>query len=214
METIGRLVALVAGIAIVILTVWSVFTSLVLPRATSSRMMRGLARILGGSARRLAPRLPTYEVRDRVLSFVGPAAMVTLFALWLSLILLGFSLIIWWNSGVDYLDALGVAGSSITTLGVATARGSGPRVLEILAAGIGLGVVALEIAYLPALYSAFAARETEVTLLDARAVRRRGGPRSWPATTGSTPWTSSRRCTPIGSAGPPPCPRVTPTTRG
>ena len=31
MESIARLVALVAGIAIVVLTVWSVFTSLVLP---------------------------------------------------------------------------------------------------------------------------------------------------------------------------------------
>ena len=42
-------------------------------------MMRGLARMLGGFARRLATRLPNYEVRDRVLSFVGPAAMVALF---------------------------------------------------------------------------------------------------------------------------------------
>jgi hypothetical protein len=174
MESIARLVAFVAGIAIVILTVWSVFTSLVLPRATSSRMMRGLARVLGGSARRLAPRLPNYEVRDRVLSLVGPGAIVALFGLWLCLILLGFSLIIWWNSGVNFLDAIGVAGSSITTLGIATASGAGPRALEILAAGIGLGVVALEIAYLPALYNAFAARETEVTLLDAR-----GGAPAW-----------------------------------
>jgi len=174
MESIARLVALVAGIAMVVLTVWSVFTSLVLPRATSSRMMRGLARVLGGSARRLAPRLPNYEVRDRVLSFVGPAAMVMLFAIWLGLILFGFALIIWWDTGVDFAHALGVAGSSVTTLGIATVNGAGPRTLEVLGAIIGLGVVALEIAYLPALYSAFAARETEVTLLDAR-----GGAPAW-----------------------------------
>ena len=174
METIARLVALVAGIAIVILTVWSVFTSLVLPRATSSRMMRGLARILGGTARSIAPRLPNYELRDRVLSFVGPGAVVALFGIWLCLILLGFSLIVWWDSGADFLDAIGIAGSSVTTLGIATARGAGARTLEILGAGIGLGVVALEIAYLPALYSAFATRETEVTLLDAR-----GGAPAW-----------------------------------
>ena len=174
METIARLVALVAGIAIVILTVWSVFTSLVLPRATSSRMMRGLARILGGTARSIAPRLPNYDLRDRVLSFVGPGAVVAVFGIWLCLILLGFSLIIWWDSGADFLDAIGIAGSSVTTLGIATARGAGARTLEILGAGIGLGVVALEIAYLPALYNAFATRETEVTLLDAR-----GGAPAW-----------------------------------
>jgi len=175
-ETFARLVALVAGIAIVILTVWSVFTSLVLPRATSSRMMRGLARILGGSARRLAPRLPTYELRDRMLSFVGPGGVVALFGVWIILILLGFSLIIWWDVGVNFLAAVGIAGSSVTTLGIAASSGAGARTLEILAAVIGLGVVALEIAYLPALYSAFATRETEVTLLSARAGTPAWGP--------------------------------------
>ncbi len=174
MESIARTVALVAGIAIVVLTAWSVFTSLVLPRATSSRMIRGLARTLGGAVRLVAPRLPTYEVRDRVLSFVGPAAMVGLFGIWLCLILVGFSLIIWWDSGVDFADALGISGSSVFTLGIATANGAGPRTLEILAAGTGFGVIALEIAYLPALYSAFATRETEVTLLSAR-----GGTPAW-----------------------------------
>ena len=174
MESIARTVALVAGIAIVILTAWSVFTSLVLPRATSSRMMRGLARTLAGAVRLVAPRLPTYEVRDRVLSFVGPAAMVGLFGIWLCLILVGFSLIIWWDSGVDFADALGISGSSVFTLGIATASGAGSRTLEILAAGTGFGVIALEIAYLPALYSAFATRETEVTLLSAR-----GGSPAW-----------------------------------
>jgi hypothetical protein len=175
-ETFARLVALVAGIAIVIVTVWSVFTSLVLPRAASSRMVRALARILAGSARRLAPRLPDYEVRDRILSIVGPGAVVALFGVWILLILLGFSLIIWWDTGFNLLDAVGIAGSSVTTLGIAASSGAGARTLEISAAVIGLGVVALEIAYLPALYSAFATRETEVTLLSARAGTPAWGP--------------------------------------
>ena len=64
----------------------------------------------------------------------------------------------------------------MTTLGIAASGGAGARTLEILAAGMGLGVVALEIAYLPALYSAFATRETEVTLLSARAGTPAWGP--------------------------------------
>jgi hypothetical protein len=170
----ARLVALVAGIAIVVPTVWSVFKSLVVPRATSSRLSRNLARYLSAAARMVIPRLPDFEARDRLLSFVGPAAIVSLFILWLGLILLGMSMIIWWNSGVDFADALGIAGSSVFTLGAVTAPGAGPRVLEILAAGLGFGVIALEIAYLPALYNAFATRETEVTLLAAR-----GGTPAW-----------------------------------
>ena len=170
----ARLVALVAGVAIVCLTIWTVFAVLVVPRVTSSRITRGLARMLGGGARLIAGRLPTYEVRDRVLSFVGPATMVLIFGLWLFALLLGFACIIWWDSGIDFASALGVSGSSVFTLGIATTRGAGPHTLEILAAGLGLLVIALEIAYLPALYNQFATRETEVTLLQAR-----GGSPAW-----------------------------------
>jgi hypothetical protein len=172
--TAVRLIGLIVGIALVVATVWSVFTALVVPRVTSSRAIRGLTRALGGSARAIAPRLPNYEVRDRVLSFVGPGAMVCLFGLWLALLVLGFGLVIWWDGGIDFASALAVAGSSVFTLGIATAHGAGPHTLEIVAAGVGLLVIALEIAYLPALYSAFAARETEVTLLAAR-----GGTPAW-----------------------------------
>ncbi len=51
--------------------------------------------------------------------------------------LLGFSLIIWWDSGLDFASALSIAGSSVFTLGIATANDAGPRTLEILAAGVG-----------------------------------------------------------------------------
>ncbi len=36
---VARLVGLVAGIVIVLVTAWNVFTALVLPRVTSSRIM-------------------------------------------------------------------------------------------------------------------------------------------------------------------------------
>ena len=176
MESVARLVALVLGIAIVLATAWSVFTALVVPRATSSPAMRMLARTLGGSARRIAPKLPDYETRDRVLSFVGPAAMVLLFVIWLCLIVLGVALIGWYAAGVDFATALGIAGSSVFTLGIVSSRpgraagGRGPRRRHRLL------VVALEIAYLPALYNQFSTRETEVTLLEARSGNPAWGP--------------------------------------
>ena len=174
---IVRLVGLAAGILILLLTVWSVFTSLVVPRATSSRLQQIIGRfVIGGTARKVAPRLANYEARDRLLSFVGPATMVSLFVLWLGLLVVGFALIIWWDAGVDFASALGIAGSSVFTLGIASARNTGSHALEILAAGVGLLFIALEIAYLPALYSAFAVRETEVTLLATRAGTPAWGP--------------------------------------
>jgi hypothetical protein len=173
---IARLIAFVAGIVIVVLVIWSVFRSLVVPRASSSRMQMLVGRLLGNAARAMAPKLPTYDSKDRLLSFIGPATMVSLFGLWLGLLVLGFALIEWWNSGIDFASALGIAGSSVFTLGIATARDAGAHTIEILAAGFGLLVIALEIAYLPALYSAFAVRETEVTLLATRSGTPAWGP--------------------------------------
>jgi hypothetical protein len=175
-ETIVRLAALIVGIVIVASTAWSVFTALVVPRVTSSKAMRGVARSLGGTVKRLSPHLPNYEVRDRVMSYVGPAAMVMLFVLWLGLLVLGFGLITWWAGGGGFGTAMGIAGSSVFTLGIATDPAAGTRALEIIAAGIGLLVIALEIAYLPALYNAFATRETEVTLLATRSGTPAWGP--------------------------------------
>ena len=59
----------ILAMALVLATAWSVFTALVVPRVTSSPAMRMLARVLGGSARAISPKLPNYEARDRVLSF-------------------------------------------------------------------------------------------------------------------------------------------------
>jgi hypothetical protein len=73
-------------------------------------------------------------------------------------------------------SALAISGSSVFTLGIATANAGGTKALEIIAAGTGLLVVALEIAYLPALYNAFATRETEVTLLATRSGTPAWGP--------------------------------------
>jgi hypothetical protein len=169
MQTVLRVAGLIVGIFVVVSTTTSVFTALVLPRVTSSRAMRSVARTLGAVAKSILPRLPSYEVRDRAMSYVGPAAMVVLFIVWLGALVLGFGLIAWWASGEDIGSALAISGSSVFTLGIATSPDSASRSIEIIAAGVGLLVIALEIAYLPALYNAFATRETEVTLLATRA---------------------------------------------
>jgi hypothetical protein len=176
METVLRVGGLIAGIIIIGSTALSVFTALVVPRTTSSRAMRTVAKVIGVTARQILPRLPSYEARDRLMSFVGPLSMVTLFVLWLGSLVLGFGLIAWWASGQDFGSALAISGSSVFTLGIATNPSSGSHAIEIIAACIGLLVIALEIAYLPALYNAFATRETEVTLLASRSGTPAWGP--------------------------------------
>jgi hypothetical protein len=175
-ETALRVGALIVGILIVTATAWSVFTTLVVPRVTSSRPMRAIAKVLSATARKVLPHLPNYEIRDRVMSFIGPAAMIMLFVLWLGLLVVGYGLIAWWTSGHTFGSAMAIGGSSVFSVGVAESPDAGSKTLEIIAAGNGLLFVALEIAYLPSLYNAFATRETEVTLLATRSGTPAWGP--------------------------------------
>lgn len=164
-----RLLALLLGAVVVVATLSSVFTTLVVPRATSSRILRAISKGLARVVRRVVRSLETYEAKDRFMSLVGPFAMLLMFVVWLAALVLGFGLMAWWDSGEPILRAMVVSGSSVFTLGFATFPDRPAEVIELIAGGTGLLVVALVIAYLPTLYSAFSAREAEVTLLGTRA---------------------------------------------
>ncbi|MGH9047396.1 MAG: hypothetical protein ACRDVW_08780, partial [Acidimicrobiales bacterium] len=169
-----RIVCFAIGLVVVLVTAASVFTTLVIPRATSSRLLRSVSRLLAKAIAPVLRRLDTYEAKDRVMGLVGPFGLLVLFGAWLGLFVLGFGLMIWWVSGGTLTDAFGVSGSSIFTLGILSGTRGANKALDIVEAGSGFLVIALEIAYLPTLYSSFSARETEVTMLAAR-----GGVPAW-----------------------------------
>jgi hypothetical protein len=169
-----RIVGFAIGLIVVILTAASVFTTLVIPRATSSRLLRSISRVIARAIRPVLARLDTYESKDKLMSRVGPFGLIALFGTWLALLVLAFGLMIWWVGGHSLADAFGQSGSSIFTLGILSGSGGGARALDIVEAGSGFLVIALEIAYLPTLYSSFSARENAVTMLAAR-----GGAPAW-----------------------------------
>src|SRR5205807_3401678 len=68
------------------------------------------------------------------------------------------------------------AGSSMFTLGFEVPISAVSAAIVFIAAATGLVIVALQIAYLPALYAAFNRRENEVSLLNARAGAPSWGP--------------------------------------
>src|ERR1700722_5453669 len=156
-----RVLGFVAGLAIVAGTATSVFTTLVIPRTTSSRLLRSISTVLAKVLRPPLRHLGSYAAKDRVMALVGPLAMVLLFVSWLVLLVFGFGLAIWWGSHAALDSALAVSGSSVFTLGVAAGRVGSTETPEFIAGGMGLLVIALEIAYLPTLYSAFSNREAE-----------------------------------------------------
>jgi len=164
-----RVLAFAAGLALIVVVAASVFFNLVVPRATSSFLLRSLSWSLARIIQPLLSGTRTYEAKDRAMSVVGPLALVLTFVVWLAALVVGFGLMGWWTGGGPLSHAFSVAGSSVFTLGFATNRQGTSQVLEFVAAGAGLLVIALEIAYLPTLYLAFSSRETQVTLLGTRA---------------------------------------------
>ncbi|HKA04120.1 MAG TPA: hypothetical protein VKD67_07310 [Acidimicrobiales bacterium] len=164
-----QVVAVVAGVALVVVTLFSALKTVVLPRAESSLIVRAEWITLSRIFDLVAHERRSYEARDRILAFYAPIALLLLPGLWVALIIVAYTLI-YWGTGLEPLrEAFIVSGSSMLTLGFDRPPGLGHIVLSFTEATIGLGIVALMISYLPSLYGAFNRREVLVGMLEARA---------------------------------------------
>lgn len=160
--------AVVAGIAVLLATSLSVLWTLVVPRATPSRLAEGVIGIVRGAFLTVARRLPDYRRRDRVLAMLPPVALLTLLTAWLALLAVGFALLA--APLTDTGPARTLTSMATAVLGLEYAdSGAALRAVTLLAVFTGVIVVALLIGYLPTLYGAFNTREQLVSLLDSRA---------------------------------------------
>jgi hypothetical protein len=165
----ARWVAAAIGVLLV-LTGWqSVIGTLIVPRPVGSWLTRLVDRLVLAVYQAVTRPVSSYRRRDRILATQSAAILVTQLAAWLAIFLAGFTLALWPSPGRSITAALADAGSSIFTLGFAEPPGTTPAVIVFIAAATGMVVVALQIGYLPTLYSAFNRRETEVALLVSRA---------------------------------------------
>jgi hypothetical protein len=168
MPMAGRVAAAVVGAVFVVAAGSSVTGTLIVSRPAHSRMTR-LVDLMVDHAYQLAIRNTGFRRRDRLLATQAAAILLTQLAVWLGVSYTGFALLLWPFASRGVASAFIDAGSSMFTLGFAVPNGAAPAVIVFLAAGTGLVIVTLQIAYLPTLYSAFNRRETEVALLNARA---------------------------------------------
>ena len=162
------MVAFVVGAVIVLGVTVHILRTLVVPRARPTLLSHIVDAGVDGIYQLVTKPLRAYERKDQVLAGQGAVVLVAQLITWLVAFELGYALILW-PFVHGFPQALRETGSSMFTLGFASTSGSAPTVVDLLAAATGLVVVALQIAYLPTLYSAFNRRETEVTLLTARA---------------------------------------------
>jgi hypothetical protein len=164
----GRVIAAVAGGVLVIIVWSSVIGALIVSRPVGSRLTRIADTCVDGMFRMLVRQLDDGR-RDRTLAVEAAAILLGQLVAWLGVAYLGISLLLWPFEPHGAAAAFVTAGSSLFTLGFDVPPGSVPAVLVFLAAATGLVIITLQIAYLPTLYAAFNRRETEISLLNARA---------------------------------------------
>ena len=158
--------AFAAGLIVVLYVVDSVVRTFVLPRSQNVlltglifRLIRGLFDLAGRMVR--DPRR-----QENLLALYSPITLMSLPFIWLFLLTVGF-MAMFWAVGVRPIgDAFLLSGSSLLTLGFAPVNGVFQTVLSFIDAAMGLVIIALLIAYLPTMYSAFSRRETLVAKLE------------------------------------------------
>ena len=175
-----RLIAGIAGVALLLAILRDAFETIVLPRRVS-RKFRLTSLFYGASWRpwrAFATRL-SGSFRENSLSWYGPLSLLVLLALWAFSIVLAFG-VLQWSAGSalkmdgshpGFLDDLYLSGTTFFTLGMGDVVPRIPiaKFFTVCEAGLGFAFLAVIIGYLPVIYQAFSRREIAISLLDARA---------------------------------------------
>ena len=164
-----RILAVAAGTALVIAAIGSAVKTVVLPRATASRITRSVFLLLRWVFRFVARPSMSFDRKDRILGAYAPLGLMATLAAWLALVLAGFTLIFWGMERLDWVAAFELSGSSLFTLGFSRPEQLDGMMFAFLEAAIGLFLLALLITYLPSIYSAYSRREVGITALEVRA---------------------------------------------
>src|SRR5262249_28697218 len=177
-DQLVNLASIVIGMVLVAWIMWDVYQTVVIPRATPTRvrLARYVTRDLWLFGRWRAGRATTTEHRERLLGNFAPFTVIVLLGTWVTVLILGFGFILYGlhpeiQNERDFGVALYQSGISLLTIGYGDvlAQGVLSRLTEIAAAATGVAVLGLGVTYLFSLYGAFQRREELVTTLDARA---------------------------------------------
>lgn len=172
----------VVALGLALLVLWEVFETIVLPRKIDRRFRVTRYYYVGAWSAwcLVSDRIARPKRRSALLSIFGPFSLLGLFIVWGISLIFAFALMTWSihsnfklpeNEAPSFALDLYVSGTTVTTLGLGdvTPRSPAARLITVIEGGLGLGLVALVISYLPTLYQSFSRRETDVSLLDARA---------------------------------------------
>lgn len=172
------LIGVLGGLLVALMLV-EIFVSFLLPRRVrrDPRIVRSVFAYGWRPWRWLARRLPG-QAADTMLGVYGPLGLIANLALWVFGLMLGYACLQWAlgshlgdSHAVGFGDDLFFSAASLVSSGTdgLAAHDTGARLVQVIDAASGLGVLTTVIAYLPALFQAFSQREATVSQLDARA---------------------------------------------
>lgn len=165
-DFLSRGTATILGVVIVVATAMSLMRTVVIPRALRSMISDAVAKSVIWLGIGVSMLRRNYRGRDAVLAGVGPSIIILQLIAWLLLFLVGYGLMIYGISGNHGLgEAMRQSGSSLLTLGFASADHSEQTVVDFFAAATGPIVIALLIGFLPTIYSVYLEREQDVAIL-------------------------------------------------
>ena len=103
-----------------------------------------------------------------MLGLFGPLALILQLVTWTIGLLFGYALLEWAVAGGSFVDRI-LFSSGLFLSAAAAEGGYGLRIVELLEAATGVGVLFIVIGYMPSVYTAFSRRETAVSQFAARA---------------------------------------------
>lgn len=156
-------------------TVASVLRTLVIPGGFVTRTSRSIDAVVIRVYHFFTKRNNRYVRKNSILSSQPAANLFLTLTTWMLTFLTATTLLLE-PTGHSLYDNFREAGASLLTLGFVTTNSLWATAVDFIAGFTGLIIVALQIAYLPTLYTAYNRRETEVSLLNIRAGHPAWGP--------------------------------------
>jgi len=173
--------ATIGGIVLIFVILMDAFETVVLPRRIkrSFRITNWFYRNTWRFWTRVGRRIKSVNRREGFLAYFGPLSLIPLMGFWAVGLIFGFACVQYGlgehlslgSEKITFGKVLYLSGETFFTLGYGdiTPNNAAARALAVMEAGMGFAFLGVVIGYLPVVYNSFAAREIEISLLDARA---------------------------------------------
>jgi len=158
-----RSAAVIVGLLLLWAAIMAAVGVMLVPRPSSQRLALWVTRLCHTIFRAIAHRARNYVQLDRLLAVQGPTTVLLYLTLFLGIFVLAFSFLFYGATGCSPAAAFYRAGSGMSTLGMVDITGAPGFIAMFVAAFTGTTVVSVFIGFLLTLYTAYTARETQMS---------------------------------------------------